>query len=112
MLKKLSFSEKKSIVKSSCSFFKKMQVSNQTLENKAKFYGLDREALNTIVENQPISYFEKMLKIMDVNHRLIIQNDFIEQSKNSSWYENYWSKSTYYKLKHEAIEEFLSFIYV
>ena len=48
---------------------------------------------------------DRCLKDCSASTRFIIRNEFLEK-KNAEWYEKYFSRSVYYRLKKEAVEEF------
>ena len=49
---------------------------------------------------------DRCLKDCSASTRFIIQNEFLEK-KNPDWYEKYFSRSVYYRMKKEAVEEFI-----
>lgn len=51
------------------------------------------------------------LNRLTVEGRLIFENDFISK-KDRLWYLNYFSKSTYYRLKNEAMDLFLNCLHL
>lgn len=58
-------------------------------------------------ENQClVRIIDQIISFLDEDSRLIITNEFMYKSKNS-WYLDYYSKSTYYRLKNEAMINFL-----
>ncbi|WP_027120573.1 MG284/MPN403 family protein [Mycoplasmopsis lipofaciens] len=59
----------------------------------------------------PLNKLNKVLRLLSKNSLLIIRNDFINKYKSKNWFEQYFSKTTYYKYKREALEEFL-YLYV
>lgn len=53
-----------------------------------------------------ICVVDRCLKDCSASTRFIIRNEFLEK-KNAEWYEKYFSRSVYYRLKKEAVEEFI-----
>jgi len=93
-----TFQEKSKLVKyllgkrSSILFHKKMMVS----EDSGIYLG----------ERKLLDCLNYALDSCCAEHRLILEKDFISNdSKN--WWNEYYSKSTYYRLKHRAMDEFL-----
>lgn len=54
-----------------------------------------------------IEAFELALSALDPQHRMIIHNDYI-QITFSFWWEQKYSRSSYYRHKYEALRQFLS----
>ncbi|AHA41144.1 Uncharacterised protein (plasmid) [Mesomycoplasma hyorhinis] len=76
------------------------------LENQSK---TDNALVNLEKEMSELSTIERILKLLDPHHVIILQKEFLETDKN--WKDNYWSKTTYYKKVHQAIDQFLYFLY-
>ncbi len=55
-----------------------------------------------------ITYFEAILEQLSPCNREVIIKDFVERERG--WWEDTYSKSTYYRLRRSAIDEFLDFI--
>ncbi|VDR41874.1 Uncharacterised protein [Mycoplasmopsis caviae] len=51
--------------------------------------------------------FKKVFNCLSNVSQLIIKNEFMKRNENKLWYEDYFSKSTYYKNRKIAIDEFL-----
>ncbi|MCS4536977.1 MULTISPECIES: MG284/MPN403 family protein [unclassified Mycoplasma] len=78
--------------------YKKNEVKNKLLlsiqnNNKANF---------------PESKFQRTLELLKPESAFIIRNEFNENN-NRDWYDLHFSKTTYYKNRKKAIEEFLYF---
>lgn len=52
-------------------------------------------------------YVESILKMMPQDYALIIRNDFLKK-RNEKWWQAYFTKSTYYRKKNRAVDEFVS----
>jgi len=50
-----------------------------------------------------------IIDFLDDDARRIINNDY-KQKANRQWWESYYSKTTYYRLKAKATAEFLSYL--
>ena len=53
-----------------------------------------------------VKHIEYCLNSLDIKSRIIIQNEVIE-GKTGKWYLEYFSASTYYRLRKKAYEDFL-----
>ncbi|WP_027120713.1 MG284/MPN403 family protein [Mycoplasmopsis lipofaciens] len=53
--------------------------------------------------------FTKVLLCMTESNRFILQKEFLEKNNDKFWYEDFMSKTTYYKRRNEAVDEFLYF---
>ena len=58
-------------------------------------------------DTQLIHLIDRTLLDCSNDTKNIIRHDYLEVS-NSHWYESYYSRSSYYRLKKKAIEEFLN----
>ena len=84
------------------------------MEKKSDHYEskLNDSVYVNIMENKKVvSIFETIISLMDPAESMIIEKDFINPG-SSSWHDKLWSKTTYYKLKHRAVDIFLSLMYV
>ena len=103
MDKNLTFKEQDQIVHYIIRLYKKVdkKLEVEKLVNK-------NELVTNINDNDLI--FRKIVDdaLYDLNedHHRIILNDYIIKQK-PIWIYEYYTKSTYYRLKHKAIEEFL-----
>ena len=68
-------------------------------------------------ENKYTYYYSLQTKIDNVLDRLdwdcsnFIKNEFFSLNYRSNWWMNYYSRSTYYRLKKKSMNEFLSLLY-
>ena len=53
-----------------------------------------------------VYYVDRSLLECDRNAQLIIRKEFLEESENR-WYEQYFSRSTFYRLKADAVKQFV-----
>ncbi|VEU77168.1 MG284/MPN403 family protein [Mycoplasmopsis columbina] len=74
-----------------------LKNSYSELQNK------DEYKLNKFYSNN----FSKVLACLTDISKMIIENEFLNNNKNKSWYLLYFSKTTYYKYRNNAIDEFL-----
>ena len=50
---------------------------------------------------------EESYRDLEENQKLIVNNDFFYQNSYPYWWESYFSKSTYYRIKRTAMKKFL-----
>lgn len=110
----ISYKEKKVLVTMVCQMYKRLNAIKEFVKGKNDF---DEQGLNDrIVELgkehfKSSSLFETMIGLLRADHALIIKNEFIE-TMESEWYEQHWSRTTYFNLKKAAIDAFLFLLYV
>lgn len=108
--------------KEKCLLFKKMGIEYKrakilTTKMYASFssYNLiNEDSTNYLpISQEKISYYENVVKILDMalnsikkDYSIILTNDFFE-TKEENWWLYYYSRSTYYRLKNNAMESFL-----
>ena len=104
--------EKKSFVFESCLMYKKLKLINSKTKLLEKHRRKNVFLKNYDKTNQKsISFFESMLNLLEPEQRLIINKEYLEEQTIQNWYQEKWSKTTYYKIKHQAIDNFLFLIY-
>lgn len=110
----LTYREKKMFVSRACLMYKKIKNSKILLEAKFKHANIlnDSQAKQEMLNLRTMSLFDTILSLLSKELLLIIEQDFININQDPRWYLNHWSKTTYYKLKHEAINQFLFMFYV
>ncbi|MCQ2086942.1 MAG: hypothetical protein MJZ37_02570 [Bacilli bacterium] len=54
-----------------------------------------------------VARVENSYKELDENQKLIVNNDFFYQNSYPFWWETYFSKSSYYRIKKIAMSKFL-----
>lgn len=106
----IPLSKKKIIVKEMCYLYKKLQLLEINNKNGKKLMSENKneEQKRKILKSQ--SVFEGILELLDNNQQLIIKNEFLNNS-NIDWSDDYWSKTTFYKLKNKAINIFIFYLY-
>lgn len=110
-LLKLTFKEKKQLLQNACFFYKKVKQIKTIINLKAR--GTKKETNPKIDEYDEMnkSIFEHILENLEPVYSLIITKVFLEKPKEETWYMDYFSKSTFYKRQHEAIDEFINMFY-
>ena len=106
----IPLSKKKIIVKEMCFLYKKLKLLEINQKNGKKLMDENKiqEQKMNILKSKSI--FESILELLDKNQQLIIKKEFLDNIKED-WSDDYWSKSTFYKRKHEAINRFLFYLY-
>lgn len=59
---------------------------------------------------QFVKYIDKIISILSISAREYIVNEYIENHNNPQWWIKSYNRSTYFKVKKNAIEEFLSYV--
>lgn len=113
-LKDISYKEKKHLIVAACQMYKKLQAIHEFIKEKETSHtNLSDKIVDAGRENfKSISLFETLLNLMSVDYSMVIQKEFIEDTKDDKWYEQFWSKTTFYKVKKEAMDSFLFLFYV
>ncbi|WP_337898234.1 MG284/MPN403 family protein [Mesomycoplasma ovipneumoniae] len=94
-----TFVQKKSLV----AFLFLYHKTNKLHSQKEKVY----ETLGIANKNDdlPISAIERALSLLEPRYTKLLIKEFIDNDRN--WIKKYWSKSTYYKNMHKAIDQFI-----
>lgn len=54
---------------------------------------------------------DRILEKLDFDSANFIKNEFLSNSYKSDWWMNYFSRSTYYRIKNKAMDNFLGYLY-
>ncbi|WP_249029826.1 MG284/MPN403 family protein [Tannockella kyphosi] len=128
-IKALTFREKQLVLEKIFSQYRRAKIKlhclNQTSFYPAIHYDLVREKgnhysvsmmdkLNEHIDNKDelesiIITFECIVSTLSTETKRIIMNEFVEPLDEGWWYE-YYSKSTYYRVKSRAMEEALFYL--
>ncbi len=79
-------------------YYDALTISNQT-EKK------DKEKLV-----QYVNYIEKILSVLSNDSKEYIENEYILNLNNASWWTKKYNRSTYFKVRKNAINEFLLYV--
>ena len=74
-----------------------MRVRGRMVAENSRSYESDRDLVGLI---------DRTLRDCSADTRCIIINDYLISSR-PAWYKSYYPASTYYRLKHKALEEFI-----
>ena len=95
----LNFKDKSNFVYQACQMYVKVRSSITIFE---------KQGIKTRKNIKFTSMFEGVISLLNEEEKVVYKNDFLDEKENSNWYLSYWSKSTYYKKKHEFVEKFIS----
>ena len=104
---KIPLKEKKLLVSEACLMFQKLKKTSQLNKNMLIS---DKLKQKNILNIKSLSIFETILSLLSEDEVRIIQNDFIKKKK-SDWYQDHWSKTTYYKIKNRSIDRFIFLLF-
>lgn len=85
--------------------YKKLKEINKKLESQN--LSVNDNVKATHMSNiKTLSMFEMIISLLHPNHAWIIEQEFLN---DRPYYEHQekWSKTTYYRIKHEAIDQFV-----
>ncbi|MGP1451385.1 MAG: MG284/MPN403 family protein [Metamycoplasmataceae bacterium] len=102
----ISIKEKEEAVKTICKMEKINAEANRRIKLLLK---TDEKNLDykTLLLSNKNNHFKKVLDSLDPLSYLIILNTYIKQHNDKDWMDEYFSRSTYYKRRKIALEEFL-----
>lgn len=88
--------------------FSEMETIAKVYFEKAKYYKSNGNPKTEKVNNKmlTIGKIDKACNVLCDPYKTIIRNTFFEK-KNLYWWEQYYSKTTYYRLRNKAIKTFL-----
>lgn len=112
----ISYKEKKMLVSSICQMYKRLNAVKQFVADKQKLDSSESDLNDKVVDLRKeyfksSSLFETIIGLLSSDHAMVIKNEFLEELKNN-WYEQYWSRTTYFNIKKAAIDSFLFLLYV
>ncbi len=109
-IESIPLSKKKIIVKEMCLLYKKLKLLEINQKNGKKLMNENKIQEQKMEILKSRSIFESIFDLLDKNQQLIIQKEFLDNIKED-WSNDYWSKSTFYKRKNDAINTFLFYLY-
>ena len=69
---------------------------------------------NTVKEKETllsyVSYIDKVLELIGVQSKEFIEMEYLTNEYNPNWWQDKYSKQTYIKLRHTALNEFLLYV--
>lgn len=109
-IKKIKFSSKKNLINNICNVYVDIKKQEKFFElNKFKTNNelLEIKKMNNMKD---ISFFEIALNHLNKWDKKIITKEFIEKKKEN-WFLDYWSRSSFYKKYHDAVDNFIYILY-
>lgn len=103
-IQKLDKDEKMSLVFDIFNMYKKIKIFEESLKESPKNVLADK------IGNLKI--FDVAISTLSEEHKRIIENDFMSIERKRRWYEDFYCKSTYYKLKHQAVDAVLESLFI
>ncbi len=111
-IRDIPWKEKTFLVTEACLMYKKLISSKEMVKKQEEITKLSDAIKFGSLENlRSLSIFETILGLLKSEYSKIIKTEYIQTYHEFQWYLNHWSKTTYYKLKHEAIDQFLYLLY-
>ncbi|MDJ1645605.1 MG284/MPN403 family protein [Mycoplasma phocimorsus] len=105
---KLTFAEKQKLIKDACQMYRRYGTMI-IKKNSDRFSVIElKKHLSEIKNVKFLSIFDQVLNLLSPTSYLIIYNDYINQNSKKDWKDMYFSKTTYYKRKHQAVDEFIN----
>ena len=112
-LKNIPFTRKKALIRESCLMYKLIKNRINQIEAVAESNDIVMKPIHIKValqEHKRASTFEMLFGLLEKEEQTLISNDFLLVS-DYDWWRKTYSKSTYYKLKHQAIDKFVGLLY-
>ena len=57
-----------------------------------------------------VNYIEKVLSLIGVQSKEFIENEYLSNNYDPTWWQDKYSKQSYIKLRHNALNEFLLYV--
>ena len=96
---------------------KKVKVSKYFIEyrkakNKIDFFDIisSNEENNKEKLSKYVLYIDKVIDLLSEESKIFIINEYIKNYNNSSWWKKLYNRSTYYKVRKVALDEFLNYV--
>lgn len=104
-IKELSNKDKREVVKKLFNTYIKLKAKKMTIKKINEL----KNSKNQIDISQ-LSIFESILSVMNRDELLVLEKEYID-TENKLWWHDYFSKSTFYKIKNRAITNLLYLVY-
>lgn len=126
-LDKMSFKEKDLMLKVIVREFQKAQMQLSMIESKeqypninygqvkenSSYYYLESSLLNSIEKKESLStlieFMENIIKSLQVDQYRMFFNEYLVP-KNRDWWMEFYSRSTYYRLRKKTIDDVLFYV--
>ena len=119
MKQNLDFKEKCKIIRRLGKEYKKAKIfTSKPYVNYFMHQGVRENSTDYLSKNEKDrEHYENLIKLLDMvlgamdkEYSIILRNDYFE-SQDSNWWLYYYSRSTYYRLKGRAMDEFMEAMY-
>ena len=128
-LKKMTFKEKDALLRSIVREYHKAKIQLKVLEDK-EFYptnqynmvvqeskprygGLEHMIMNHIEKKEALRFLiglvDDVFHSLDFDEQQIIENDFLNPVQRE-WWQQFYSRSTFYRIKKKAVDEMLYYL--
>ena len=108
-IEKIPFKDKKMLVHEACLMYKKLKQLVRMSGNFKNSAPIDLREQN-LKNFESFSMFETILGLLSPEQNIVIENEFLK-NREATWYEEKWSKSTYYKIKHQTVDQFIYLLF-
>lgn len=110
MISKIDTKDKKHLLNEICIMYRRLKKSHLMIDTDRLTLADSVQPSNKLFNKKSISIFNTILELLPEDQKEIINNDFIYK-KNPFWYEDQYSKATYYRIKNDAMNNFLYLFY-
>lgn len=108
-IQKIPLREKKFLIGEVCLMYNKLKAVAKLSSEKSNELN-DRVKRINMINEKTISMFDTIIALLSEDQAEIIINEFVLGQK-SSWENARWSKTTYYNIKNEAIDQFIYLLF-
>ena len=102
MIKNLNENEKETVVRYIGELYRDNKKRSEILNHNT----VNEDKSSYTPDSDLIRIVDITLDDCSIDTQLIIRNEYLK-AKNRRWYQEYYSPSTYYRLRKEAVKEFL-----
>lgn len=86
----------------------RIEKARAKLDEKSSLFSSDRNKMNYTGRSFFSEKFNRALECLEDNYKHLITKEFLEK-ENNYWYEEFYSKTTYYKYRKNAVNKFLAY---
>lgn len=108
-IQKIPLKEKKFLIGEVCLMYNKLKAVNELSTQKTHEVN-DRLKKVSLINERTISMFDTIISLLHEDQAEIIVNEFV-LGRKSSWENARWSKTTYYNIKNQAIDQFIYLLF-
>ena len=113
----LTFKDKDRIIKKFANEYSKSKIIERRGLEIFNDIIKDPEICYSRTPNEHLYYYslqtkiDNVLSVLDWESSCFLKNEFFDNHRKSDWWMNYYSRSTYYRVKKKAMESFLGLLY-